>query len=318
MSQPVAGDGLRIGVYVCHCGTSIARTVKVASVADELSGQPNVVVSRLHRFMCSDPGLELIRNDVRDKDLNRIVVAGCSPLMHESTFRAAVEEIGLNRCLFEIADIRRQVSRVTEDRQKATGEAIALVKAAVARVSLREPREIRRVPITPRVMVVGAGIAGIEAALQMADAGFEVIVVEKEASIGGHTASFDKTFPTLDGTAGILTPKMVVLSKHPNVKLLTWAEVEEVKGHVGNFNVKVRKKTRYVDTSTCRSCGACYEACPSQPRPAGRVMKLGARTFRSGDHLNPNRDYVSGGSEDSVEREADAEPATKEKAEVLT
>ena len=263
---------IRIGVYICHCGTNIAKTVDVVKVATDLSSLPGVVVSRHYRFMCSDPGQELIQKDIRENNLDRIVVAACSPLMHEPTFRKAVEVGGLNRYFFEMANIREQVSWVTTDKKAATAKATGIVKGSIARVKFHEPLEMRRVPITKRVMVVGGGIAGIEAALQIADAGFEVILVEKEASIGGHMSRFDKTFPTLDCAACILTPKMVSVGKHPNIKLLTWAEVEDVKGYVGNFKIKVRKKARYVDTTLCNSCGSCYEACPSRPFPVYRRM----------------------------------------------
>ena len=275
----------RVGVYICHCGSNIAKVVDVAKVAEAAAQFPGVVVSQHYRFMCSEPGQELIKQDIRKNELNRVVVAACSPLMHENTFRIAVEEVGLNRYLFEMVNIREQVSWVTFDPKAATEKATRLVRAAVARVIHHEPLEMRRVPITKRVMVVGGGIAGIEAALQRADAGFEVILVEKEASIGGHMSRFDKTFPTLDCAACILTPKMVAAGKHPNIRLLTWAEVEEVSGYIGNFNIKVRKKARYVDPTKCNSCGACYEACPSQPLPGDRHMLLGDRIFRRGRHL---------------------------------
>ncbi len=282
MTNSANESGVRVGVYVCHCGTNIAKTVDVARVAEMASNLPDVVVARHYRFMCSDPGQELIQKDIKEQKLNRVVVAACSPLMHEPTFRTAVEHANLNRYLFEMANIREQVSWVTLDPKMATAKAIALVRAAVARVRLHEPLEMRRVPITKRVMVVGGGIAGIESALQMADAGFEVILVEREASIGGHMAQFDKTFPTLDCAACILTPKMVSAGKHPNIKLMTWAEVEKVDGYIGNFKVTVRKKARYVDPTICNSCGACYEACPSHPTPVRRRLMLGDRVLREG------------------------------------
>ncbi len=291
------GD-IRIGVYVCHCGSNIAKTVDVVGVAEQCKNIPGVVVSRHYRFMCSDPGQELIKNDILELGLNRIVVAACSPLMHENTFRNAVAGAGLNRYLFEMVNIREQVSWVTVNPVTATAKAIALIKGAVARARLHKALELRRVPITKRVMVVGGGIAGIEAALQMADAGYEVILVEREASIGGHMANFDKTFPTLDCAACILTPKMVSVSKHPNIKMLTWAEVESVDGFVGNFKVKVKKKARYVDTDVCNSCGACYEACPSRPTPAYRRMTLGKRTFREGRLLDVRDKYKLGPKHD--------------------
>jgi heterodisulfide reductase subunit A len=278
-----SGNGeIRIGVYVCHCGSNIAKVVDVEAVANSASGQPNVVIARNFRFMCSDPGQELIQRDIRERKLNRVVVAACSPLMHEPTFRKAVEKAGLNRYLFAMANIREQVSWVTADPGAATMKARALVHAAIRRVALQEPLEMRHVAIKRRALVVGGGIAGIEAALQMADAGFEVILVEKETSIGGHMASFDKTFPTLDCAACILTPKMVAVGQHPNIKLYTGAEVAQVDGYVGNFKARIRIQPRYVDVTRCSSCGTCYEACPSRPVPVRRRMILGGRVYKEG------------------------------------
>ena len=293
-----ADGSRRIGVYICHCGTNIAKTIDVIRVAELLKEIPGVVVSRHYRFMCSDPGQELIQKDIKEFNLDRVVVAACSPLMHESTFRKAVEMAGLNRYLFEMANIREQVSWVTIDPKMATSKAIALVKGAIARVKFHEPLEMRRVPITRRVLVVGAGIAGIEAALQIADAGFEVVLVEREPSIGGHMSQFDKTFPTLDCAACILTPKMVSVGKHPNIRLMTWSEIEEVKGYVGNFKVTVRKKARYVDPTLCNSCGSCYEACPSSPYPKERRLILGKQIFKEGKALEIRHPGVLGPEHD--------------------
>lgn len=275
-------NGTRIGVFVCHCGTNISKTVDVAEVAAAAAKQPGVVVARHYRFMCSDPGQDLIQKDIRELGLNRVVVAACSPLMHEPTFRKAVERAGLNRYLFQMANIREQVSWVTVDPSAATRKATALVNAAVRRVALQEPLEIRRVAIKRRALVVGGGIAGIEAALQMADAGFEVVLVEREPSIGGHMANFDKTFPTLDCAACILTPKMVAVAQHPNIRLLTYTEVDAVEGFVGNFKVTMRRKPRFVDVSKCNGCGTCYEACPSRPYPTCRRMILSGRVYKEG------------------------------------
>ncbi len=288
----------RIGVYICHCGSNIAKIVDVAKVAEACRGIEGVVLSKTYRFMCSDPGQEMIQKDIKEHKLERVVVAACSPLMHENTFRMAVEEAGLNRYLFEMVNIREQVSWVTVDPVAATRKATLLVKAGIARVRLHNALEMRRVPITKRAMVIGGGIAGIESALQMADAGFEVILVEKESSIGGNMATFDKTFPTLDCAACILTPKMVAVSKHPNIKLMTWAEIEDVQGYVGNFKVKIRKKARYVDPDVCNSCGACYEACPSRPFPAYRRMVLGKQVFREGRLLDVRDKYRMGPKHD--------------------
>lgn len=301
MSTPAfaSGNGApRIGVYVCHCGTNIAKTVDVVKVAEEIASAPGVVIARHYRFMCSDPGQELIQKDIKELKLDRVVVAACSPLMHENTFRKAVEGAGLNRYFFEMCNVREQVSWVTIDPRMATAKALALLRGAVARVRFHEPLEMRRVPITRRVMIVGGGIAGIEAALQVADAGFEVILVEREPSIGGHMSQFDKTFPTLDCAACILTPKMVSVGKHPNIKLMTYAEVDEVKGYVGNFKVKVRKKARYVDPTLCNSCGSCYEACPSRPYPQQRRLRLGTQIVKEGRALEISHRSVIGPDHD--------------------
>jgi heterodisulfide reductase subunit A len=298
MSESHESHEPRVGVYICHCGTNIAKIVDVAKVASGAATLPGVAVARHYRFMCSDPGQELIQADIREHKLDRVVVAACSPLMHENTFRTAVAGAGLNRYHFEMANIREQVSWVTVDQLAATNKASALLRGAVARVRLHEALEMRRVPVTKRVMIVGGGIAGIEAALQIADAGFEVILVERESSIGGHMSQFDKTFPTLDCAACILTPKMVSVGKHPKIKLMTWTEVDEVKGYIGNFKVKLRKKARYVDTTLCNSCGSCYEACISRPYPRERKMKLGDRVFRQGRLLDVRDKYVLGPKHD--------------------
>lgn len=291
-SSNSSGNGgvpCRVGVYVCHCGTNISKMVDVAHIASEMEKSPQVVVSKHYKFMCSEPGQELIINDIKEHKLDRVIVAACSPLMHEPTFRAAVERGGMNRYFFEMANIREQVSWVTNEYTAATKKAHALIKGAVARAILHQPLEMRKVPITKRVMVVGGGIAGIEAALQIADAGYEVVLVEKEPSIGGHMAKFDKTFPTLDCAACILTPKMVSVGKHPLIRLVTYAEIEEVNGYVGNFKIKVRKKARFVDVEKCNSCGSCYEVCPSSPYPLDRKLILGNTIFKEGRRLKPRR-----------------------------
>jgi heterodisulfide reductase subunit A2 len=264
-----AGDAAqeRIGVYVCHCGTNIAGTVDVAAVrdwaAERLAGQ-GVVVARDYAFMCSSTGQELIEKDIHDLGLTRVVVAACSPHMHEKTFRGACERAGLNPYLCELVSIREQVSWVHTDHAAATAKAKAVVAGGVLRVAKQVPLEPYRVPINPATLIVGGGIAGISAALEIADAGFPVHLVEREPSIGGHMAQFDKTFPTLDCAACILTPKMVTAGSHPNITLHTWSEVTDVKGYVGNFTVTVRHRARYIDTDLCTGCGICQEKCPAK------------------------------------------------------
>jgi len=252
----------RIGVYICHCGSNIAGTVNTEEVAQFARGLEGVAVARDYKFMCSEPGQELIKKDIRELGLNRVVVASCSPTMHEPTFRRATQEAGLNPYLFEMANIREQCSWVTEDKKEATEKAKALVSAAVRRVCYHQPLETREVPVSPNTLVVGGGIAGIQAALKIADSEHKVYLVEKEPSIGGHMAQLDKTFPTLDCSACILTPKMTQVGSHPYIELLTYSQVEEVSGYIGNFKIKIRKKARYVDEDKCTGCGLCQTKCP--------------------------------------------------------
>jgi len=256
------GSEPRIGVYICHCGSNIAGTVDVKEVAEFARGLDSVVVARDYIFMCSDPGQEVIRQDIRDLGLNRVVVAACSPQMHEPTFRRVCQEAGLNPYLFEMANIREHCSWVTEDKLKATEKAKALVSAAVKRVYYHQPLVAREVPFNPDTLIVGGGIAGIQAALEIADSEHKVYLVERTPSIGGHMIQFDKTFPTLDCSACILTPKMTRVGSHPHIELMTYSEVEEISGFIGNFKVKIRKKARYVDEDKCTGCGLCQEKCP--------------------------------------------------------
>jgi len=256
------GNEPRIGIYVCHCGSNIAGTVDTEAVTEFARSLEAVALARNYVFMCSEPGQEIIRNDIREAGLNRIVVAACSPTMHEITFRRVLEEAGINPYLIEIANIREHCSWVTEDRDLATEKAKALLGAAVRRVYYHQPLEARRVPFTPATLVVGGGIAGIQAALEIADAGDKVYLVEKEPSIGGHMIQLDKTFPTLDCSSCILTPKMTRVGSHPSIELLSYSQVEEVSGYIGNFKVKIRKKARYVDAEKCNGCGLCQEKCP--------------------------------------------------------
>ncbi|UCD42017.1 MAG: CoB--CoM heterodisulfide reductase iron-sulfur subunit A family protein, partial [Chloroflexota bacterium] len=252
----------KVGVYVCHCGTNIAGVVDVEEVSNWAGEQPNVVCSRDYKFMCSSLGQELIEEDIKEHGLTRIVVAACSPHMHEKTFRGATERGGLNPYLFEMANIREHNSWSTTDKEAATRKAKALVNGAVERVVHHQPLEPIPVEINPGTLIVGGGIAGITAALELADAGNHVYLVEREPSIGGHMAQLDKTFPTLDCSACILTPKMVDVDQHPNITLYSWSEVENISGYIGNFNITVRKKARYVIEELCTGCGICEEKCP--------------------------------------------------------
>ena len=251
----------RIGVYICHCGTNISHTVDVREVAEYARGLPGVVTVREYKYMCSDPGQDMIKKDIVEDNLTRVVVSSCSPLMHEETFRNTCEDAGLNRFLFQMSNIREQCSWVHMDRAKATSKAKRLVSAAVRRVSFHKSLEQREAPVNPNTLVVGAGIAGIEAALKIAESGKKVYLVDKEPSIGGHMAKFDKTFPTLDCAACILTPKMVQVGQHPNIELMTYSEVEEIGGYVGNFKAKILRKARFVDEEKCTGCGDCIQNC---------------------------------------------------------
>ncbi len=255
------GEVPRIGVYVCDCGTNIAGKVRVPEVVEYAKNLPGVVVAREYKYMCSDPGQDLIKRDIQEYGLNRIVVASCSPLLHEHTFRKATAEGGLNPYLVHHVNIREDVSWVHDDEEEATRKAKAIVHGAVLRVAWQKPLEPQSVPVRESALVVGGGIAGITAALTLAEAGKHVYLVEREPTIGGHMAKFDKTFPTLDCAACILTPKMTAVKDHPNITLLTYSEVEEVDGYVGNFKVKVRKKPRYVHEDRCVGCLECIEAC---------------------------------------------------------
>ncbi len=267
----------RVGVYICHCGTNIAATVDVESVAQYAARLPNVVAARHYLYMCSDPGQALIAQDIRHEGLTHVVVASCSPHLHEGTFRTACAQAGLNPYLFQMTNIREQCSWITPDRAAATDKAKALVAAAVRRVVYQQPLEARAVTLKQSALVVGGGIAGIEAALRLADAGKQVYLVEREPSIGGHMAQLYKTFPTLDCAACILTPKMVAVGRHPNITLLTYSEVEKVSGYVGNFTVTLRRKPRYVIEEKCNGCGTCMEKCPWKKIPSEFDLGLGYR-----------------------------------------
>ncbi len=229
----------KIAVYFCHCGSNIAGKVDVEKVTAWAAEQPNVVVAREYKYMCSDPGQDLIKEDIQKLGVDRVVVAACSPTMHEPTFRKAAADAGLNPFLLQMANVREHCSWVTEDKDEATEKAKRILSAQIHRLPFNQALEPIEVPVNPAVMVVGGGIAGIEAALKLSATGKKVYLVEKKPSIGGHMAMFDKTFPTLDCAACILTPKMSAAGKDPNIEMLAYSEVEQVDGYVGNFKVKV-------------------------------------------------------------------------------
>lgn len=266
----------KIGVFVCHCGINIASTVDVKKVAEEIKDIPGVEVSIDYIYMCSEPGQNLVRDTIKEKKLDGVVVAACSPTLHEPTFRSACAQAGLNPYLCEIANIREQCSWVHKDINAATKKAIKIIKNTIEKVRYNQSLEPIGVPVTKRALVIGGGIAGIQAALDIADAGHEVVLVEREPSIGGHMIQLSETFPTLDCSQCILTPKMVDVGKHPNIELLTYSEIEEISGYVGNFNVKIRRKAAYVDWDKCTGCGVCIEKCPKKV-PSEFERNLGER-----------------------------------------
>ncbi len=257
----------RIGVFVCHCGTNIASTVDVKAVAETLGKEPAVVFSTDYPYMCSEAGQNIIKEAIKEYKLEGVVVCSCSPRMHEATFRKTVQAAGLNPYLLEVANIREQCSWIHKDKAEATAKAIVLGRAAIAKVQLNAPLIAGESPVVKRALVIGGGIAGIQTALDIADAGYEVDIVEKQPTIGGKMTQIDKTFPTLDCSSCILTPKMVDCAQNEKITIYSYSEVEAVTGFVGNFSVKIRRKARYVDETKCTGCGVCTEKCPVKNVP---------------------------------------------------
>ena len=257
----------RIGVFVCWCGSNIAATVDVEKVSEVLAKEPGVVFSTNYQYMCSQAGQELIQQSIREHNLTGVVICSCSPRMHEATFRKTCEKASLNAHMVEIANIREQCSWIHKDKEIATEKAVVLGRAAIAKVHLNTPLTAGQSPVKKRALVIGGGIAGIQTALDIADAGFEVDIVEKEPTIGGKMTQIDKTFPTLDCAACILTPKMVDAAQNEKIHIYAYSEVQAVKGFVGNFNVTIKKKARFVDETKCTGCGLCTEKCPQKKVP---------------------------------------------------
>ena len=257
----------KIGVFVCWCGSNIAATVDVQAVSDALAKEPGVVFSTNYQYMCSQAGQDMIQEKIKEYGLTGVVVCSCSPRMHEATFRKTCEKAGLNPYMVEIANIREQCSWIHKDKATGTEKAIILGRAAIAKVHLNAPLTAGTSPVTKRALVIGGGIAGIQTALDIAEAGFPVDIVEKKPTIGGKMTQIDKTFPTLDCAACILTPKMVDAAQNENINIISYAEVESVKGFVGNFHVTIRKKARFVDETKCTGCGLCTEKCPQKKVP---------------------------------------------------
>ena len=269
----------KIGVFVCHCGTNIAATVDVERVAKTLSKEPGVVFATDYPYMCSQTGQQMIQDKIHELGLTGVVICSCSPRMHEQTFRKACLKAGLNDYMVEIANIREQCSWIHKDKQEATEKAVILGRAAIAKVHLNAPLTAGTSPVTKRALVIGGGIAGIQTALDIAEAGFEVDIVEKQPTIGGKMTQIDKTFPTLDCAACILTPKMVDCAQNEKIKIYAYSEVESVGGFVGNFHVKIRRKARFVNEAVCTGCGACTEKCPQKKVP--NEFNLGLDTRRA-------------------------------------
>ncbi|MBO5333238.1 MAG: CoB--CoM heterodisulfide reductase iron-sulfur subunit A family protein [Clostridia bacterium] len=257
----------RVGVFVCWCGSNIAGTVDVEAVSEALKSEPGVVFSTNYQYMCSQAGQDMIKEAVKEHNLTGIVVCSCSPRMHEATFRKTAAAAGLNPYMVEIANIREQCSWVHKDMLTGTEKAIILGKAAIAKVNLNTPLTPGESPVTKRALVIGGGIAGIQTALDIADAGFPVDIVEKKPTIGGKMAQLDKTFPTLDCAACILTPKMVDVAQNEKIRIFSYSEVSEIKGFVGNFDVTIKKNARFVKEDVCTGCGACVDKCPMKKIP---------------------------------------------------
>jgi heterodisulfide reductase subunit A len=266
----------RIGVFICWCGSNIAGTVDIARVVEATAEMPHVAHVEDNKYTCSEPGQASIRKAIAEHNLDRVVVAACSPRMHENTFRKTIAAAGLNPYLLEIANLREHCSWVHENKDEATPKAIDLVRMAVAKVARHTPLKTSSTPVTRRAVVIGGGIAGIQAALDIADAGHEVVLVERTPSLGGHMAQLDKTFPTLDCSACILTPKMVEAVQHPKITIYAYSEIEKVDGYVGNFTVTVRRKARSVDETRCTGCGVCMTKCPAKV-PNEFDMGIGTR-----------------------------------------
>jgi heterodisulfide reductase subunit A len=268
----------RIGVFICWCGENIARNVDVERAAAQVAELPGVACAVAYKYMCSDPGQSLMRQKIVAERLTGVVVASCSPHMHLRTFRKAAAMEGLNPYLVEMANIREHCSWVHHDREQATAKAVELIGMAVAKVRCDHALQPIAIPVTRRAMVIGGGVAGIQAALDIADAGYQVVLVEREPSIGGKMAGLSETFPTLDCSQCILTPRMVDVGQHPNITLHTYSELEAIEGYVGNFKATICKKARYVDVKKCTGCGQCWNSCPSKKTPSAFDYNMGNRT----------------------------------------
>jgi len=266
----------RIGVFVCHCGKNIADTVDVKKVVEEIKKHPNVVYAVDYTYMCSDPGQDMIKEAIKNENLEGVIVAACSPSLHENTFRKAVETADINPYKFESANIREQCSWVHKDKEKATQKAVKIINSVIEKVRMNDSLKPTIISITKKALVIGAGITGMQAAIDIGDSGYDVTLLERNPSIGGRMSQLSETFPTLDCASCILTPKMVEVGQHPKIKLMTYSELEEVSGYVGNFKVKIRRKAAYVDWDKCNGCGTCITKCPSKV-PSEHERGMGKR-----------------------------------------
>ncbi|MDO9547884.1 MAG: CoB--CoM heterodisulfide reductase iron-sulfur subunit A family protein, partial [Candidatus Marinimicrobia bacterium] len=254
----------KIGVFVCHCGINIASTVDIPKLVEDLKNYPGIAYIQDYKYMCSDPGQTLVKEKIKSEKLEAVVIAACSPTLHENTFRMAVQTVDMNPYNCEIANIREQCSWVHKDIVQATEKAKRIIKSVVEKALLNEELEPVKVPVTRKALILGGGIAGIQSALSIANSGYEVILVERQSSIGGRMAQLSETFPTLDCSQCILTPKMVDAGQHENIRLMTYSELEDISGFVGNFKVKIKQKAKYVDWDKCTGCGLCIEKCPKK------------------------------------------------------
>ena len=283
----------KIGVFVCHCGSNIASTVDVEAVAAAARNMPGVAYATTSKYTCSDPGQQAIVEAIEKQGLDRIVIAACSPRMHELTFRKMLERTDINPYMLEVANIREQCSWVHKDKEIGTDKAIDLVSMAVAKVDTNMALTTSQIPVTPRALVVGGGIAGIQTALDIAEAGYPVTIVERESSIGGKMVMLDKTFPTMDCSACICTPKMSEAGAHPNIEIRTLAEVESVTGYIGNFQVTIREKAKYIDYSRCTGCGECESKCPQKvPNEFDQGMSMRKAVYKKFAQAVPSKPVI--------------------------
>jgi len=280
----------KTGLFICHCGINIASTVDIAKVKDALKNYPGIAYIQDYKYLCSDPGQALVKKKITEEGLERVVIAACSPTLHENTFRSAVNSVGMNLYNCEIANIREQCSWVHKDKSKATQKAISIIQSIIEKTKLNESLKAIKLPVTKIALVIGGGISGMQAALNIANSGYEVYLLERSPSIGGHMAQLSETFPTLDCSQCILTPKMVEISQNKNIKLITYSEISEISGFVGNFNVKIKRKAPFIDWNKCTGCGICTEKCPTKiPYDFDRMLGVRKAIYTPFPQAVPNK-----------------------------